>query len=116
MSESLQAELGKNDVFRPARERLEQLAGEPRDDAWANLRESQVQDLIVADGNSIRNIECRTTICAVEMVQINALDVVTIEQQLKGLGLSGPDYMTYANDIDDGGNKILVTLFFALRR
>jgi hypothetical protein len=70
ISETMQAELRKSDVFRPARERLEQLAREPRDDAWAKLAEFQVQDLIVADGNSIRNIECRTTVCAVEMVQV----------------------------------------------
>jgi hypothetical protein len=116
ISELMQAELRKSDVFRPARERLEQLAREPRDDAWAKLAEFQVQDLIVADGNSIRNIECRTTVCAVEMVQVNALDIVTIEQQLKGLGLWGPESMTSANDTDGDGNKIQVTIFSILRR
>jgi hypothetical protein len=117
LSASMQSELNKDDVFRPARERLEQMAREPRDDEWAKLEESKIQDLFMSEEMYISNIECRTTICAVELVPVSEpFDVITIDQQLRRLDLSGPEYLTFANDFDDDGNRIKVAFFSTLRR
>jgi len=96
LSVSMQGELKKNEVFRAARERLEQMAREPRDNGWASLKESQIQDLMMSNGTYIRNIECRTTTCAVEVAPASdPFDVTTTEQQLKNLDLWGPEYLTF---------------------
>jgi hypothetical protein len=117
LSASMKAELAKSDVFRPARERLEQMAREPRDNEWANLAESQIQDLITSDGMNIRNIECRTTICAIEVAPASEpFDVVIIGQQLTRLDLWGPEYLTFSRETDDDGNSVKVALFEIRRR
>jgi hypothetical protein len=117
LSVSMQGELKKSEVFRAARERLEQMAREPRDNEWASLKESQIQDLMMSNGTYIRNIECRTATCAVEVAPASdPFDVTTTEQQLKNIDLWGPEYLTFANETDDSGNKIKVALFEILRR
>jgi hypothetical protein len=117
LSASMQAELKKSDVFRAAQEVLEQMAREPRDDKWASLKESQIQDLTLSYGIYVRNVECRTTICAVEAATVNEpFDVITIEQQLTRLDLLGPEYLTFAHETDDNGNSIKVALFAIRRR
>jgi hypothetical protein len=52
-------------------ERLKIMAQEPRDRAWATRMEGKIQDAILSEGPGIfgvRNVECRQTICAVEVI------------------------------------------------
>jgi hypothetical protein len=113
LSASLKAEMSKDEAFRPARESLEQVARESRDAEWANAGESQIQALM--EGRySIRNIECRATICAVEVEvpsQRESFDIITIQQGLVKVGLYGPGYLTRAHEAD-----VDVAFFTVLRR
>jgi hypothetical protein len=50
------------------------MADEPRDPAWAADMEAKLQNLIDAqksDDISVRNVECRTTYCALELVRLS---------------------------------------------
>jgi hypothetical protein len=48
------------------------MAQEPRDPAWAPDMETKLQDLVMAEPNkfSIRDIECRMSLCAVEVASV----------------------------------------------
>jgi hypothetical protein len=112
LSASMQAELNKSDAFRPARERLVQMARESREIEWANSEEQKIQDLLTSDELVVRNIECRASICAVEVASAGEnFDVVRIEQQLIRLNVWGPEYLTFSKDIDDDGNNVKEALF-----
>lgn len=116
LSASMQAELSKSEAFRPARDRLDQMARESRDTDWANAKETEIQALM--EGRySIRNIECRATICAVEVVRLagDPFDVITFQQGLAKINLFGPEYLTNANEAGDDRDKLWVTLFTTLR-
>jgi hypothetical protein len=113
----MQSELSKDEAFRPARDRLDQMARESRDTKWANEKEAAMQTLL--EGSySIRNIECRATICAVEVERLagDVFDVVTFGQGLAKIGLLGPEYLTSANDTGGDHDKLWITLFTAVRR
>jgi hypothetical protein len=54
---------------------LSVMAHEPRDEAWAADIEAKLQNLIdsqKSDDLSIRNIECRTTYCALELARMSS--------------------------------------------
>jgi hypothetical protein len=54
--------------------KLAEFANEPRDNAWAAQEEANIQNHIESQGPdkySIRNLECRTTICTVEVSSIS---------------------------------------------
>jgi hypothetical protein len=52
---------------------LADMSKEPRDTAWATEMEMKLQDLVASQGydpSSIRNVECRTSWCAIEVASI----------------------------------------------
>jgi hypothetical protein len=57
-------------ICRVVYKKLAEFAEEPRDNAWASEAEANIQNQIESLGSdkySIRNLECRTSICAVEV-------------------------------------------------
>jgi hypothetical protein len=59
-----------NDICTEVYAKLSQLAREPRDNAWASQTETNIQNQIESlglDKFAIRNLECRTSVCAVEV-------------------------------------------------
>jgi hypothetical protein len=52
------------------RDTLSRLAEEPRDVAWANKIESELQDYIESKGFAVRDIECRQSLCAAEVTSV----------------------------------------------
>jgi hypothetical protein len=64
-----------SDLCERQHNRLAEMAKEPRDLAWAAKTESLIQDevLSLSPGDySIRNIECRSSICAVEIESVSS--------------------------------------------
>lgn len=61
------------DVCKEAHGWLEKMVQEPRDQQWAARAEESLRETILAEGDkfSIRTLECRQTVCAVEVASIH---------------------------------------------
>ena len=89
------------------------MAQEARDEVWATKTETLIQDEVMTQGSeifSIRNIECRSSICAVE-VQSSAdayvgasYNFLAINHLVDGLRIVG------VPETDDLGHQISVAL------
>jgi hypothetical protein len=100
-------------------ERLAKMAQEPRDQAWATETEGRLQDNILSQGSnkySIRDIECRTSLCAVEVASAYGPYVgLGYEDQVK-FGLLNGQLTIGAFEKDPAGARITVTVITFTRR
>jgi hypothetical protein len=91
---------------------LAKMAKEPRDLAWAAKTETLIQDEVtsLSPGNySIRNIECRSSICAVEMESLSDwYSGATIEFDNANNLVDG--FRLHAVETDSVGREIKVSL------
>jgi hypothetical protein len=71
VSQSVAATCARDKIICPRiYKKLAEFTKEPRDNVWASQEEANIQNQIESlgpDKYSIRNLECRTTICAVEV-------------------------------------------------
>jgi hypothetical protein len=97
---------------------LAEMAQEPRDEAWATKTESLIQHEIISQGPgiySIRNIECRTSICAVEVQSLSGAyvgatyDFLTANNLVDGLRIAAPP------ETDSFGRQISVAVVIFVR-
>ncbi|SRR6266404_3925032 len=92
--------------------KLSQLVEEPRDNAWASQTEANIQGQIESlglDRYSIRNLECRTSVCAVE-VESTASQYLGIEFYYMVKYSLTQGLATTAFETDSSGARIYVTL------
>jgi len=99
-------------------EMLSKLAQEPRDYAWASQMETAIQENVVAQGSdkyTIRDIECRSTLCAVETASSygNYLGPAYPDPLIRSLHGMDP---IWAYEASPSGVKITVTLEIFRRR
>jgi len=112
---------GRGAICDRLRHDLSVMAHEPRDEAWAADIEAKLQNLIdsqISDDLSIRNVECRTTYCALELAQIRSSSGkytfiggylpygTPVYDQITWTGGSG-----VGTEIDPSGEAITVSLF-----
>jgi hypothetical protein len=86
---------------------------EPRDNAWASEAEADIQNQIESlgpDKYSIRNLECRTTICAVEVSSVSDHYLGMAYYYMVKYGLSQDLGTIGAYEMDPLGARIDVTL------
>jgi hypothetical protein len=102
------------------REQLAKMADEPRDSAWATEMEIEIQNNIISKGQDrymIRDIECRTSICAVETASLFGLYdpgyPVPLNSSLTGGGIAS--IWGYESDPSSGA-RITVTVRVLMRR
>src|SRR5882724_1930123 len=92
--------------------KLAEFANEPRDNAWAAQEEANIQNQIESQGPdkySIRNLECRTTICAVEVSSISNQYLGMAYYYMVKYSLS-QDLGTGAYETDPLGDRVGVRL------
>ena len=99
-------------------QQLEKFSQEGRDTAWADQAEADLQDYIASRGTGkflIRNIECRATICVVEVASLfgQYLPMDEADQVKYGL-IDGHD--AWGSEPDPTGVEIAVTLTTYTRR
>lgn len=92
---------------------LVEMAMEPRDEAWATRTEVLIQDEVQSQGSgtySIRNIECRSSICAIEVQSPSGAyvgatyDFLVSNNLVDGLRIVGTP------ETDSSGHQISVAL------
>jgi hypothetical protein len=83
-------------------EALAKFSAEPRDSMWAPGVEQELRDFVDAQSGkyTIRNIECRSTMCMVEVASISGsfLEGISMSPQLDKLLLSGVGGFGYERD------------------
>jgi hypothetical protein len=92
---------------------LAEMAKEARDKAWAVKTETLIQDEVISQGPgiySIRNIECRTSICAAEVESLSDAYVGADYNFLATNGLLDELRMVGAPETDNSGRQISVAL------
>ena len=92
---------------------LAKMAQQPRDEAWAAKTESQIQDEVISQGPgiySIRNIECRSSICAVEVKSLSRAYIGANYNFLAVNGLFDDLNMFASPENDELGRRTQVTL------
>jgi hypothetical protein len=114
VSKALVAACKRDDSLCPGMYKtLTKLAQEPRDNAWASQTEAIIQNQIESQGPdkySIRSLECRTTVCAVEVTSLfGPYSGLRYSDDVKyslrtGLGTVG------AYETDPFGARVTVTL------
>jgi hypothetical protein len=106
---------GKVDLCERPRKVLAKMIQEPRDEAWAAKTEALIQDEVVAEGPgiySIRNIECRSTTCAVEVESLSDAYVGATSNFINANDLVYGFDMGLGRETDDLGRPVLVTFLF----
>jgi len=93
-------------------EQLDKFAQEPRDLAWAADVESKLRALVMASSGqfAIRSVECRTSLCAIEVASLSGpfLSGISLNPALRALLYSG--YGAFGIERDASSAKIVVTL------
>ena len=102
------------------RQLLSQMAQEPRDPAWAADMETKLRDdvMTVEPGKySIRAIECRASLCAVEAASLDGLYFGHLDsnEYLDRKLLKGMDNFGYEID-PSSGSRVTVTVRMFKRR
>lgn len=98
---------------------LHRFAEEPRDSVWAPEMEAKLRDLARSDpmgSYTVRNVECRTTICAMEVASpggpyFGSIDVTSPLYRQISSGIEINAYETHPDSV-----KITVTLKIFVRR
>jgi hypothetical protein len=97
---------------------MEKMAQEPRDPKWASGLEAKLRQEVLATGPGkydVRAIECRSTLCALEVQSKFGIYISKYETHLWHDELFiGPSLIGYERD--EGGNRITVYLRFYTRR
>jgi hypothetical protein len=99
--------------------KLSDMAREPRDKAWATEMETKLQDEVMSQGPdkySIRNIECRASICALEVASVFGTYIGPGYGDSLNLSLSNGIDTMWGYEIDARGVKTTVTLTTFTRR
>jgi len=98
-------------------ERLRIMTQEPRDRAWATRMEGKIQDTILSEGPGgfgVRNVECRQTICAVEVISSLSPPYgayLTPSGDFQAANHVYSDVLGYSpTDFDESGGTVTVTL------
>jgi hypothetical protein len=99
---------------------LSMMAQESRDPAWASDLEAKLQNYFERqnlEGFSVRNIECRTSLCAIEVVATKDQPIVFVFASPNPLSdqLIPPTYFANGEETDPPGAK-LQTLLVTYRR
>jgi hypothetical protein len=92
---------------------LAEMAQEPRDNIWAPKTETLIQDKVTSQGPgiySVRNIECRSSICAVEVESLSDPYIGADYDFLATNGLIDGLTLFATPETDSSGRQINVTL------
>jgi hypothetical protein len=101
-------------------EKLSEMVQEPRDSVWATEMEMKIQDNLTSQGSdkySIRNIECRASLCAVETASLfgQYLGPAYNDPLNKSLG-GGGLIPIWGYEFDPSGARVTVSLVVLMRR
>jgi hypothetical protein len=97
---------------------LAKMAQEPRDNSWATKTEALIQDEVMSEKPgvySIRNIECRSSLCAVEVESLSDAYVGESYDFLNPNNLVDGFRMGGAPETDDLGRQVSVTFLLFLK-
>jgi hypothetical protein len=118
MSASVDAGCKKtpDDICKEALENLDKLAKESRDPLWASQMEALIQNSILNEDpgtHEIRDIECRTTFCAVEVVSTTSGTYVPylggkFDDPVRNFLKASP--VTDGVEADINGNRVVIDL------
>jgi hypothetical protein len=86
---------------------IDRLRVEERDDSWATGSEAKITQLISRSGASVRKLECRRTICAIEVE--SAQGVFRVRSAELPRDLIELDH-NFGYELDAKSNRITVTL------
>jgi hypothetical protein len=101
------------------RKRLSELANEPRDSAWATEMESLIQNNVMSQGPdkySIRDVECRSSLCSVETASPFGVFTPRYPDPLYGSLTGGGVASIWGSETDESGGRIIVTVTIFMRR
>jgi hypothetical protein len=99
-------------------QKLDEFAGEERDPDWATVTERSIVRHVheALPDSRIRAVECRTSLCVVEVASPSGYLEIPDEPEQRQLGLY--DYSIFVSTpvIDQAGNRATVTLRILDRR
>ena len=98
---------------------LTKFAEESRDNIWAPLMEENILRLVLSEDSGkyeVRNIECRTTLCALEVASVNGPFFGSIDVNDPVYRLLSSGVQIHAYEIAPDLTKITVTLKMFVRR
>jgi hypothetical protein len=98
-------------------EQLVQFAAQPRDPTWASATEQSIQDALVADGRveSIRALECRESLCAVEVTSLETGALEPPQQFYRDNRLL-PGRFLFVSEVDGTGTPVHASVMTFVRR
>jgi hypothetical protein len=105
------------DLCKEAHEWLAQMAQEPRDQQWAPRAEESLRETILAEGDkySIRALECRRTVCAIEVASIHGPLFTLKAEELERYRLWGRTVIM-GYETNEYGKKVTVTVWIYERK
>lgn len=109
---------GGRDYCEEDRTLLSRLAQEPRDPVWASYAEARLRAFVLSEGDkyAVRALECRSTLCAIEVTSIHGPFLGIGYDAEKGSGLSGQSGL-FGYEKNAYGLRVTVSLkVFARRR
>lgn len=97
---------------------LLQFADERRDASWATEVESRLRPVLLSHlpNASVRGLECRTSICAVEVASPSGYLEIFSESEQRSLGLYDNSHFVSATEYGDFGDRKTITLRLFERR
>jgi hypothetical protein len=102
------------------REKLTEMANEPRDNAWATQMEIEIQNNILSQGQdkyAIRDIECRSSICAIETASVEGQYLGPSYNDPLRSSLTGGELIPiWGYETDASGVRITVSVIVLMRR
>jgi len=102
------------------REKLTEMANEPRDNVWATQMEIEIQNNITSQGRdryTIRDIECRSSICGIETASLEGQYLGPSYNDPLRTNLTGGELIPiWGYETDASGARITVSVIVLMRR
>jgi hypothetical protein len=97
---------------------LEEMAQEPRDEGWAMEVEAELRAHVLREHPTarIRALECRTSLCAVEVAAETGYLVILGEEEQRKCGIYDLSHASSSFETAPSGSKVTVTLRVFERR